>query len=99
MGSESLHGDAYLPNLAKRPRNQYWIGWMREEASYHDNLFSLFNSSHVLSKWDQVFNLTSGYRRDADITRPFMTKEQLYLRTRFSKDGKTRTSFIKMVKL
>ena len=50
-----------------RNPNQYWVFWPREAASKGINS----GTSAMKGDWDKAFNLTTSYRRDSDVPRPF----------------------------
>jgi len=56
------------PQNADRPENQYWIFWPREAASKGIDRGMLKMRQ---DNWDSAFNLTTSYRIDSDIPRPF----------------------------
>ena len=68
------------PNIKERNLDQYWIFWAREAASK-----SVERGLHQMEGlYDQSFNLTTSYRRDSDIPRPFGTAEKALLTARYS---------------
>jgi len=54
------------PSLSDRNSDQYWIFWPREAASKGADGAELMTGG-----WDSAFNLTTSYRMDSDIPRPF----------------------------
>jgi len=55
------------PNLDDRNLDQYWIFWPREAASKNVE----GGAKATSGPWDRAFNLTTSYRLDSDIPRPF----------------------------
>merc|ERR1712021_148122 len=66
------------PDLIDRNADQYWIVWFREAASKGLNKIEKLNGPI-----DSAFNLTTSYRRDADIPRVFGTANKAILRARY----------------
>jgi len=55
------------PELENRNEDQYWVFWPREAASK-----GIGSGTRLMEgAWDAAFNLTTSYRRDSDIPRPF----------------------------
>ena len=55
------------PELKNRNPDQYWVFWPREAASK-----GIQSGTRAMEgDWDAAFNLTTSYRRDSDIPRPF----------------------------
>lgn len=55
------------PELQNRNPDQYWVFWPREAASK-----GIQSGTRAMEgDWDAAFNLTTSYRRDSDIPRPF----------------------------
>ena len=59
--------DQDTPDMFERNPDQYWVFWPREAAS--KGIES--GTSAMEGAWDSAFNLTTSYRRDSDIPRPF----------------------------
>ena len=53
--------------MSDRNLDQYWVFWPREAASKGINS----GTSAMKGEWDKAFNLTTSYRRDSDVPRPF----------------------------
>ena len=79
-----LHGsNRSVPMPATRPYDQYWVGRWRESSGKGANkIYNLRNNTGHFNGFDKSFNLTGGYRRDADIYyNPLGTPHRLYLAT------------------
>ena len=69
------------PSVENRNEDQYWIFWAREAASK-----SVERGIRTMQgEYDAAFNLTTSYRRDSDIPRPFGTKDKVLIQARFRK--------------
>ena len=68
------------PNLERRNLDQYWIFFPREAASKSVER----GMAKMKGLYDQSFNLTTSYRRDSDIPRPFGTAEKALLSARYN---------------
>lgn len=68
------------PQLENRNENQYWVFWPREAAS--KGIES--GTKAMKGPWDGAFNLTSSYRRDSDVPRPYGDKNTALLEARYS---------------
>ena len=57
-----------IPDTKNRNQDQYWVFWPREAASK-----GIEKGMEVMQEhgWDSAFNLTTAYRRDSDVPRPF----------------------------
>ena len=67
------------PNVDNRNKDQYWIFWAREAASK-----SVERGIRIMNgEYDGAFNLTTSYRRDSDIPRPFGTTDKALIQARF----------------
>ena len=67
------------PSVENRNNDQYWIFWAREAASK-----SVERGIKIMKgEYDGAFNLTTSYRRDSDIPRPFGTKDKALIQSRF----------------
>ena len=57
------------PTNDNRNQNQYWVFWPREAASKMVEKAAVKLENDI--SWDSSFNLTTSYRRDSDIPRPY----------------------------
>lgn len=72
------HGEDH-PDLENRNQDQYWIFWAREAASKGVN-----SGGRIMQgAWDSGFNMTTSYRRDSDIPRPFGSKNEAIRNARY----------------
>jgi len=67
------------PDIQSRNLDQYWIFWPREAASKSVERGSV----KMEGIYDRSFNLTTSYRRDSDIPRPFGSAEKALLDARY----------------
>lgn len=74
------HKGLQHPDQATRNENQYWVFWAREAASKGVD----HGGRLMKGEWDATFNLTTSYRRDSDIPRPFGTKNDILRSVRYN---------------
>ena len=77
-GQEDTYFDK-RPDIEGRNLDQYWIFWAREAASKAVER----GPQKMEGAYDRAFNLTTSYRRDSDIPRPFGTAEKSLLKARY----------------
>ncbi|CAG5078121.1 Oidioi.mRNA.OKI2018_I69.PAR.g8906.t1.cds [Oikopleura dioica] len=56
-----------VPDLYNRNQDQYWVFFAREAASKNAGA----GAAKMEGQWDRSFNLTSSYRLDSDVPRPY----------------------------
>ena len=68
------------PDTLDRNQDQYWVFWPREAASK-----GVERGTELMQNdgWDGAFNLTTSYRRDSDIPRPFGNLNKALIDARF----------------
>lgn len=70
-----------IPDTQNRNQDQYWVFWPREAASK-----GIEKGMEVMQEhgWDGAFNLTTAYRRDSDVPRPFGNLNKALIDARWS---------------